>query len=418
MSDPTPHSSQDPADGPAVGQDEWVARHGERRLLRGGRLGTVEARLRRVPWWAWLVLFVGLMCLLPAVSASGYVRDVAFETVLYMLLALGLNVGVGWGGLLDLGFVAFYGFGAYTYAWLSSDKFGVHLPTLVTVPAVVIIGALLGLLLGVPSRRLTGDYLAIVTLFFLQLFQTLMTNGDNVQTQPHRRPERILKVDPFHAFGHKLVVQHGACSPSRTTTSRSPSCGRLRRALVRNNSRTGRAWRSQREDALAAEAMGMPVSWLKLMSFAFGAAVAALTGTLFASQHASVFPLTFYFTTLIIVYTMVILGGAGSQPGVVLGALIVSPLLEMLRDPNSWKATPSSTSRLSEGDLRLPVLAPARHVVVAGTIAFSSRCTRLRVQSIPPRCQASTPRARAGSAHWVVVPVTSRAGWRPSRMSA
>jgi ABC-type branched-subunit amino acid transport system permease subunit len=100
-----------------------------------------------------------------------------------------------------------------------------------------------------------------------------------------------------------------------------------------NNSRTGRAWRSLREDSLAAESMGMPVNWLKLMSFAFGAAVAALTGTIFAALNASVFPLTFYFVLLIIVYTMVILGGSGSQPGVVLGALIVSPVLEMLRDP-------------------------------------------------------------------------------------
>jgi ABC-type branched-subunit amino acid transport system permease subunit len=99
-----------------------------------------------------------------------------------------------------------------------------------------------------------------------------------------------------------------------------------------NQSRTGRAWRSQREDPLAAEAMGMPVDWLKLMSFSFGAAVAALTGSLFAALSGSVFPLTFYFVLLIIVYTMVILGGSGSQAGVVLGAVIVGPLLEMLRD--------------------------------------------------------------------------------------
>src|SRR5207249_3602397 len=101
-----------------------------------------------------------------------------------------------------------------------------------------------------------------------------------------------------------------------------------------NSSRTGRAWRSLREDPLAAEAMGMPVSWLKLMSFSFGAAVAALTGTLFAAVNASVFPLAFYFVLLITVYTMVILGGAGNQAGAVLGALVIGPLLELLRDPS------------------------------------------------------------------------------------
>ena len=100
-----------------------------------------------------------------------------------------------------------------------------------------------------------------------------------------------------------------------------------------NNSRTGRAWRSLREDPLAAEAMGMPVNWLKLMAFSFGASVAALTGTLFAALNANVFPLSFYFVLLITVYTAVILGGSGNQWGVVLGALIVWPLLEMLRDP-------------------------------------------------------------------------------------
>ena len=105
-----------------------------------------------------------------------------------------------------------------------------------------------------------------------------------------------------------------------------------------NNSRTGRAWRSLREDSLAAEAMGMPVNRLKLVAFASGAAIAALTGTLFASLTGSVFPLAFYFVLLITVYTMVILGGSGSQAGVVLGALIIGPLLEALRDPNKSRA--------------------------------------------------------------------------------
>src|SRR5436305_12529865 len=170
MTDSTPNSSDVPASGPAVGQDEWVARHAERRLLRGGPLGTLEQRARLVPWWAWLVLFAAAMSLLPVVSSSGYVRRVGFDTVLYMLLALGLNVVVGWGGLLDLGYVAFYGLGAYAYALLDSDHYGIHLPTLAAVPAIVILGAIVGLLLGLPSRRLSGDYLAIVTLFFLQLF--------------------------------------------------------------------------------------------------------------------------------------------------------------------------------------------------------------------------------------------------------
>src|SRR5689334_14098616 len=203
MSDSTPHGLHE--QGPAVGQDEWVARHAERRLMPDGPLGTIEGRLRQVPWWAWLLLFVALFSLLPVVEHSGYVRRVAFDTVLYMLLALGLNVVVGWGGLLDLGYVAFYGIGAYTYAIFDSDKFGYHLPTLLSVPLVVAVGAVAGLLLGLASRRLSGDYLAIVTLFFLQLFQTITTNGDSIKGHDITGgPNGILRVDPFHLFGHDL----------------------------------------------------------------------------------------------------------------------------------------------------------------------------------------------------------------------
>ncbi len=334
MTDSTPHSGHLPADGPAVGQDEWVARHGERGGGRGGPFGLLELRLRQVPWWAWLLLFLFAFSLLPVVESSGYVRLVAFDTVIYMLLALGLNVVVGWGGLLDLGYVAFYGIGAYSYAILDSPKFGIHLPTLVAIPVVVVIGALVGLLLGLPSRRLSGDYLAIVTLFFLQLFQTITTNGDNMfGHNVTGGPNGILNVDPLNLFGHDLAVQHGgvfAVSYLYVALGFFAVVFVLLRFV--NESRTGRAWRSLREDPLAAEAMGMPVNWLKLMSFSFGAAVAALTGTLFAAQSASVFPLTFYFVLLITVYVMVILGGSGSQAGVVAGAVIIGPLLEMLRD--------------------------------------------------------------------------------------
>ncbi len=286
-------------------------------------------------WWAWLILFVAVFSLLPVVESSGYVRRVAFDTVLYMLLALGLNIVVGWGGLLDLGYVALYGVGAYTYAFLASNQFGLHLPTLVAVPATVLIGALVGLLLGLPSRRLTGDYLAIVTLFFLQLFQTLTTNADNVFGHNLTGgPNGILDVDPFNLFGHELIVQHqGVFAVSYFYVALAVFTVVYVALRLVNHSRTGRAWRSLREDPLAAEAMGMPVNWLKLMSFSFGAGVAALTGTVFAALNASVFPLTFYFVLLIIVYTMVILGGSGSQAGVVLGALIIGPLLELLRDP-------------------------------------------------------------------------------------
>ena len=321
MSDSTPHGFHSTgAEGPAIGQDEWVARHADVRFLPA-RFAVVERRLRVVPWWAWLMLFVGVFCLFPVVETSGYVRQVAFQTVLYMLLALGLNVVVGWGGLLDLGYVAFYGIGAYAYALLDSPHYGIHLPTLVSVPLIVIIGAAAGLVLGLPSWRLTGDYLAIVTLFFLQLFQTVTTNWQNVTGGPFG----ILNIDPFGLpGGHKLQPAHnGVFAVSYLYVALAIFVVVFVALRLLNNSRTGRAWRSLREDPLAAEAMGMPVNWLKLLAFSCGAAVALF---------GNVFPLNFYFITLITIYTMVILGGSGNQAGVVLGALIISPLLELLRD--------------------------------------------------------------------------------------
>ena len=201
---------------------------------------------------------------------SGYVRRVAFDTVLYMLLALGLNVVVGWGGLLDLGYVAFYGIGAYAYALLSSDQYDIHMPTVVAIPIVVIVGGLVGLLLGLPSRRLTGDYLAIVTLFFLQLFLTLTNNGDNIfgrerhgrrERDPQRRPARLLRRTSCARRARRALFAVGYFYVA---------LGFFAVVFVAlrfvNDSRTGRAWRSLREDALAAEVMGMPVNWLKLMA--------------------------------------------------------------------------------------------------------------------------------------------------------
>ena len=406
---PLPPGPDAPVTSPAIGQDEWVARHLDRRLPP--RLGVLEERLRRIPWWAWLALFIAAVSLMPVFSSSGYVRRVGFDTVLYMLLALGLNVVVGWGGLLDLGYVAFYGVGAYSYALLDSDHYEIHLPTLVSIPSIVILGAIVGLILGLPSRRLSGDYLAIVTLFFLQLFQTLMTNGDHFLFGAGNvtgGANGILRVDPLHFFGHDLATQHQGVFAVSYYYVALGFFGVVFVALrFVNISRTGRAWRSQREDPLAAEVMGMPVNWLKLMSFAFGAAVAALTGTLFAALNSSVFPLTFYFVLLITVYTMVILGGQGSQAGVVLGAVLISVLLELLRDPG--KARDLFYVLLGLGLLvslrysrRLPLVATA-------TIGFG-----FAAHAVADAIHHSWVAGTAGgwASGWVLVPV-HLAAWVP-----
>src|SRR5439155_8278554 len=153
---------------------------------------------------------------LPVITSDGYIIRVGFDTLLYMLLALGLNIVVGYAGLLDLGYVAFYGFGAFGYAMLASPHFGLHWDTLLVIPVVVVATAILGLLVALPSRRLVGDYLAIVTLFFLQFFVTVVQNGNHISVLGFTRgydvtggPNGIPNVDNFNLGGLKISSLQG-----------------------------------------------------------------------------------------------------------------------------------------------------------------------------------------------------------------
>jgi branched-chain amino acid transport system permease protein len=317
--------------GPRIGKDEWVARSGEN-IERHRLLQLTD----RVPGWARLLAFVVAVAAIPLLTDDGYVNVVVFDTLIFCLLAIGLNVVVGWGGLLDLGYIAFFGFGAYTYAILSSEHFDIHLTSLVVLVIVVVAGALLGLLVGLPSWRLSGDYLAIVTLFVYQIFISIVTNGHDLFGKDLTGGVNgIANLDPFDLLGREIPVSHQGIFNSNYVYIALTLFTVVFVALyLVNHSRIGRAWRALREDTLAAELMGMPTDWLKLLAFAFGAAVAALTGALFASLKVGVFPESFSLTLLITVYAMVILGGVGSQTGAVLGAVFVYVFLEALRDPD------------------------------------------------------------------------------------
>jgi branched-chain amino acid transport system permease protein len=330
----------DARDRPRVGVDTWVAEVEQRTQGLTGLLAPVERAFTRLPLVARLAIVVVPAAFFPLLTSSDYVMQVAVLTVLYVLLALGLNVAVGWAGLLDLGYVAFYGVGAYGYAFLASEHFGVHWQAGVVIPIVVVACALLGFLLGLPSRRLVGDYLAIVTLFFLQIFITLLRNADriNVPFVDHpvnftRGPNGISDLDPMRFFGLELTTLEQYYWFALATFF--VVIGAL---YLLDSSRTGRAWRALREDPLAAELMGTPVNRLKLMAFALGAAVAGLTGTIFAANQGAVFPTDFDLVLLITLYAMVILGGTGSLAGVAIGAVAINVGLEILRTPEhaSW----------------------------------------------------------------------------------
>jgi branched-chain amino acid transport system permease protein len=330
-----PGSPLEEPQGPRIGVDEWVSRSSERLSLRPGPVGATMRAFGRIPFAGQLGAFLILGSLIPVLTSSGYIIRVAVDTTIYALLAMGLNVAVGWAGLLDLGYIAYYGFAAYGFAMLSSDKFGVHWPTWGSVPVVVAATILLGLLLSLASRRLTGDYLAIVTLFFGEIFVVLMTQGYRMSFfgfggthDVTGGPTGITNVDPFRVFGHQLTQVRDYLWVALA------AFGVVAAALhLVNHSRTGRAWRSLRDDSLAAELMSMPVGRLKMLAIAVGAGVAGVVGCVNAAYFQGVFPTSFDFPLLITVYAMVILGGAGSLGGVVVGSLVINLLLEVLRTP-------------------------------------------------------------------------------------
>ena len=340
MSDVIPPPQDDgqaqAASGPHIGVDEWVARREGRLAAPTTMAGRAQQQLARVPQWTLLVGFVVVVALIPVLTSDEYVLRVTADTMLYALLAMGLNVAVGWAGILDLGYIAFYGFAAYLFAELSSPHYGLHWPTWASVPVVIVATIVLGFLLALPTRRLSGDYLAIVTLFFGVIFVTFVTQGYRWDWLGFGGihditggPNGLTQVDPWRIFGHELTRVRDYIWVE--------FAGFLIVALVlafANHSRTGRAWRSLRDDTLAAEVMSMPVNRLMLLAVAVGAGVAGFAGAINGAYYQGVFPSSFGFATLITVYAMVILGGAGSLPGVVAGAILINVLLEVLRDPD------------------------------------------------------------------------------------
>lgn len=314
-----------------IGVDRWVAEAEERDQRYTGWAGPTRRLLDRVPSGWKLLAFLAVAAIYPLFVPPSGLR-IGITALLLAMLAIGINTVVGWAGLLDLGYIAFYGFGAYFYAVVSSDQIGVMWPTWVSVPVIVVASAVLGALLSLPSRRLVGDYLAIMTLFFAQVFLELIVNFERlpgVEVNLTGGPNGVIGVRPWDWFGftfntftrnfYLLLVLLG-----------------LTIVLLRNidGSRTGRAWRALREDTLAAAHMTMPVNRLKLLAFAVGAAVAGLTGTVLGPVQVGVFPNNFQLLFLITIYAAVILGGLGSIPGVVLGAIVVAFTPEILRNPS------------------------------------------------------------------------------------
>ena len=387
--------------GPQVGADEWVARQARRREYLPSWLGRAQRETERIGWWPRLAVAGLIGALLPSVGLGGFQLQVGIDALVIALLAVGLNIVVGWAGLLDLGYIAFFGFGAYGFALLSSAEIGstgIHLPAYLSLPIVMIAAALLGLGVGLPSRRLIGDYLAIVTLFFGEAFVEF-TN--NVAPSKLGGPNGITGIDPIRAFGWQLVSNYGYYYLLVIALVVTMAVLRLV-----ERSRTGRAWRAVREDPLAAASMTIPVNRVKLAAFAAGAVVAALAGTIYAAQQASVFPTDFDTPILILIYAGLILGGAGSIAGAAVGALVVMITYDGLLRSSA------EAGYLFYGLILLTLLVRLRPwrrlaAVLAATVAFGFAAYAI-ANAISATAVASGPQSGGWIAsalrHWVIVP--------------
>jgi branched-chain amino acid transport system permease protein len=279
---------------------------------------------------------------------SGPVRIIDLA-LLYVLLALGLNIVVGYAGLLDLGYVAFYAVGAYMFGLMASPHLssnfesfqaafpnGLHSPIWLVIPLGAGVAALFGILLGAPTLKLRGDYLAIVTLGFGEIIRVFLNNLED-PVNITNGPRGIGQIDAFHVFGVDLgkPLQIGDFTlPSVTlyyylflalVVVSVLICHRL------ENSRVGRAWMAIREDEIAAKAMGINTRNMKLLAFGMGATFGGVAGAMFASFQGFVSPESFSLDESIIIVAMVVLGGIGHLPGVILGALLLAALPEVLR---------------------------------------------------------------------------------------
>ena len=300
-----------------------------------------------------VILCIVLLAVLPFIArelgGTTWVRIIDMA-LLYVMLALGLNIVVGFAGLLDLGYIAFYAVGAYMVALLSSshlsDNFaffhqhfpnGLHIPLLLIIPLGAGLAAIAGIMLGTPILKLRGDYLALVTLGFGEIIRIFMNNLGKNEFNLTNGPRGINRIDPVSIFGYPLdrTLTVGGVQLTKEflyyylflvlAAITIFVCYRLQ------YSRLGRAWMALREDDIAAKAMGINVRNVKLLAFALGATFGGVAGGMFAAFQGFISPESFSFMESIVILTMVVLGGMGHIPGVVLGALVLYFLPEFLR---------------------------------------------------------------------------------------
>ncbi len=314
----------------AVGLISFVLSYVWRYLMVRRENRPVESE--RVPWNQRLTsekkifipfsaAFLILACFLP-LMVSEYRINILITAMIYVLLGLGLNIVVGLAGLLDLGYVAFYAVGAYTYALLN-HHYGVGF--WIGLPLGALVGTVFGILLGIPVLRLRGDYLAIVTLGFGEIIRLILENWNEFSFGP----SGIAQISRPTFFGYEVTRSQGILLIYYFMIALAVFTIFVVNRL--QDSRLGRSWLALREDEIACQAMGIDRMKTKLAAFALGATWAGMGGVIFAAKTAFINPASFTFLESAIILSIVVLGGMGSILGVILGAFVLILLPEELR---------------------------------------------------------------------------------------
>jgi branched-chain amino acid transport system permease protein len=329
-----------------------------------GLRDTVGQASGKVPNWVWIIALLAIAFCYPFFTGR-YAQDVATNVLIYVCLGLGLNVVVGLAGMLDLGYIAFYGVGAYTYALLNIH-FGMSFWLCLPVAAALALTA--GCIIGYPTLRMRGDYLAIVTLGFGEIVRILLNNWMSLTNGPNG----ILGINPpsiyIPSFENGFSLELLYLKKLHYLYYVALLLAIITVISVRhlNFSRIGRAWESIREDETAAELMGVNTFKLKLLAYAMGALFAGLAGAFFCARMRFVSPESFTFLESAMVLSMVVLGGMGSIPGIILGAAALIVLPEVFREFETYRMLVFGMSMVVMMLFRPAGLIPAKRMGTRG----------------------------------------------------
>jgi branched-chain amino acid transport system permease protein len=278
-----------------------------------------------------------LVAILFPIFGDNYVIDVGITCLIYVCLGLGLNIVVGLCGLLDLGYIAFYAVGAYTYSLLNLT-FGLSFWS--ALPIGIVLGMMVGCVIGYPTLKMRGDYLAIVTLGFGEIVRLVLNNWDSLTAGPNglfgmKRP--AVYYPSFSEDGFAWAVYYLKSLPALYYFILVITIFTIVGVRRLDNSRIGRAWIAIREDEVAAELSGVPTTWIKLLAYALGAAFASVAGAFFAAKLSYTNPNFFLFMESCIVLCIVVLGGVGSIPGIIVAAFVLIGAPEIFRGLENYR---------------------------------------------------------------------------------